>query len=342
MQLKDLYLKDISRHIDGVIKADDESNIAQEVEEYVITREINQLLDRFFKVYSGSMQSQRPFLDIGVWISGYFGCGKSHLLKMLSYILENREIDGRKVGEIFLDKVDQEDFELRSNLEKTLNIPAQTVLFNIDQKSDITSKDQPDAVLSVFIKVFNELQGYYPKFGFIAEFERHLDKQNILGDFKAEYQKLSGISWERGREEYLLESKNIDKALSIVKNVDESTVNNIIERYEEKYSSISIEEFALHVKEYIDNQVDNSRLIFCVDEMGQYISDDTKLMLNLQTISSTLSTKCQGKAWIIVTSQEDLDTVVGDMNARQANDFSRIQARFKTRFSAPSAKVGCH
>ncbi len=62
-------------------------------------------------------------------------------------------------------------------------------------------------------------------------------------------------------------------------------------------------------------------------------------MLNLQTIAESLNTKCGGRAWVFVTSQEDMDKVVGDRTKQQGNDFSKIQARFKTRVHLTSADV---
>ncbi|MEI2834974.1 MAG: hypothetical protein V9G25_09400 [Acidimicrobiia bacterium] len=60
-----------------------------------------------------------------------------------------------------------------------------------------------------------------------------------------------------------------------------------------------------------------------VDEVGQFIGSNTKLMLNLQTIAESLNTKCKGNAWVFVTSQEDMDKVVGDRTKDQGNDFSK-------------------
>lgn len=338
MRLQEIFQKDIYRHIEGVIKADDETNIIQEVEEYVITREIQEKLDHFFSVYSQSIEASKPTSEIGVWISGFFGSGKSHLLKMLSYILENRELNGRRVGEIFLEKIDESDFELRANIEKAISIPAKSILFNIDQKAEITSKMQPDAILSVFNKVLNELCGYSPQYAFLAELERHLDLQRIFQPFKEKYKELFGETWEKGREMVLLETEKFARALAEVKGISEAEAKQVFERYE-KQDKISIEDFARKVKEYIDRQSKNFRLIFCVDEMGQYISDNSKLMLNLQTISESLATICKGRAWITVTSQEDIETLVGELKDRQEEDFSKIMARFATRINLSSANV---
>ncbi|MCM1236124.1 MAG: BREX system P-loop protein BrxC, partial [Ruminococcus flavefaciens] len=75
--------------------------------------------------------------------------------------------------------------------------------------------------------------------------------------------------------------------------------------------------------------------VFLVDEIGQYIADDTQLMLNLQTIVEDLGTACRGKAWVIVTSQEDIDSIT----KTKGNDFSKIQGRFDTRLSLSASNV---
>ena len=103
-------------------------------------------------------------------------------------------------------------------------------------------------------------------------------------------------------------------------------------------SNISIENFAQLVKEYISRKGNNHHVVFLVDEIGQYIGDDSKLMLNLQTITEDLGTACNGKAWVVVTSQQDIDSIAKDMGLR-SNDFSKIQGRFDTRLSLSSANV---
>ena len=83
-KIQDLFAKPIERPIEGVIKADDERNLQNEVEEYVITAEVAKSLDDFVDRYLGEI------ITNGVWISGFFGSGKSHFVKILSYLLENR------------------------------------------------------------------------------------------------------------------------------------------------------------------------------------------------------------------------------------------------------------
>ncbi|OYZ13690.1 MAG: hypothetical protein B7Y35_07475 [Sphingomonadales bacterium 28-64-96] len=329
--LRDIFEKPVDRPIEGVIKADDDASLRIELEEYVLTNEIRKQVERFLDAYNNYTTAN------GVWISGFFGSGKSHLLKMLALLLENREVDGVRAYELFKDKC-REDPTLRGSLDKAVATPSKSILFNIDQKADVISKDQIDALLSVFQKVFDETCGYYGKQAYIAQFERDLDSRGVFGAFKEAYQAVAGKPWERGREQHLLENKNIAKAYAQATGADASEADGILSRYRTDYK-VSIEDFAEKVKGYVNAQGRNFRLNFFVDEVGQYIAENVKLMTNLQTIAESLNTKCRGRAWIIVTAQQDMNAVIGDMNERQENDFSKIQARFANRVPLNSADV---
>ena len=330
--MRDIFEKPVDRSIDGVIKADDEASLRTELDEYVITGEIGQRLEQFLDAYNNYRTAN------GVWISGFFGSGKSHLLKMLALLLENREVDGVKAFDIFAEKLKDEPM-LAGALRKAVSVPSKSILFNIDQKADVISKNDVDALLSVFQKVFDEMCGYYGKQPHIAQFERQLDERGQFDAFKAAFLELSGKSWEtRGREEALLEGRNIAAAFAQATGTDAADAKDILSQYR-KDTRVSIEDFANTVKTWIDRQAPNFRLNFFVDEVGQYIADNVKLMTNLQTIAESLNTKCKGQAWIIVTAQQAITEVVGDMTARQENDFSKIQARFANRMPLNSADV---
>lgn len=103
MMIKDLFVKPIDRDIKGVIKVgqDDSSNVRQELEEYVVTRELQKHFAEFFSSYKRGILGTTD--KMGVWISGFFGSGKSHFLKILSYLLDNREVDGKAAIDYFID-----------------------------------------------------------------------------------------------------------------------------------------------------------------------------------------------------------------------------------------------
>ena len=329
--LKDIFEKPVDRSIEGVIKADDEAGLFLEVEEYVLTREVEKRLENFLDAYKNYEGAN------GVWVSGFFGSGKSHLLKILALLLENRSIDGAEVLDLFLPKCRDNEI-LRGDLKAAVAIPSKSILFNIDQKAEIISKTQVDALLSVFVKVFDEMCGYYGKQGYIARFERDLDGRDLYKPFKKAYQEIAGQSWENGREVTLLEGPNIAKAYGQVTGMEDSVATGIIDKYRSDYK-LSIEDFANQINTYIEQQEPNFRLNFFVDEVGQYIANNTKLMTNLQTVAESLATKCRGRAWVVVTAQEDMNAVVGEMGTQQGNDFSKIQARFANRMKLTSADV---
>ncbi len=331
MRIENIFLKPIDRRIEGVIKADDKTNLINEIEEYVITSDIRTKLSDFIDAYLSEDSSN------GVWVSGFFGSGKSHLLKMLSMLLEDWREEDCSIVESFIEKC-RDDAFLAANIPKAAKIPSESILFNIDQKADHVTKDQSDTLLSVFAKVFDEHCGYFGNLGFIARFERDLDKNDIYHKFKQEYESISGKDWETGREEYLFESANITNAYQNVSQTNIELKGAILDRYREDYS-LSIEDFANQVWEYIQTKEPNFRLNFFVDEVGQFIADNVNLMLNLQTISESLYTICKGRAWIVVTSQEELDSIVGEMSKGRGNDFSKITDRFNIRLELTSQNV---
>lgn len=330
MLLNDIFAKDVQRPIEGVIKADDVAHLGTEVEEYVLTNEAAKGLELLLEAYTNYTNAN------GVWISGFFGSGKSHLLKMLAHLLgdvEGQDFDRAQVIESFRSKAT--DAFLPPLLERAARIPAKSLLFNIDQKATLITKDQTDALLKVFVKVFDESRGFYGNQGHVARFERDLDARGQYKAFQSAFERIAGIPWTQGREQSALEGANIDAAFA---EVDGTTTSGIIKQYQASYA-VSIEDFADEVKAWLDRQAKDFRLNFYVDEVGQFIGSNTHLMLNLQTIAESLNTKCGGRAWVMVTSQEDMDKVVGDRTRQQGNDFSKIQARFKTRVKLTSADV---
>ncbi|MBL7202371.1 MAG: BREX system P-loop protein BrxC [Anaerolineae bacterium] len=331
MPLSTIFARPIDRPIEGVIKADDKAHLRQEVEEYVLTNEVAQRLDAFLAAYNDYQGAN------GVWISGFFGSGKSHLLKMLALLFDNCDIDGTPTFDLFAPKLDDKAF-LRADLARAVAVPSQSILFNIDQKADVISKTEIDALLAVFMKVFDEMCGYYGKQGYIAQFERDLDSRGEYDEFKRVFGEMSGLAWETGREQALLEAHHIAAAYARATGTPEESAQGILDKYRADYR-VSIEDFAKEVDAYIQRQEPGFRLIFFVDEVGQYIAGNVKLMTNLQTVAESLATKSRGQAWIVVTAQEDMNAVFGDAGKQQTDDFTKIQARFQTRMKLTSADV---
>ena len=339
----DLFARDIDKKINGVIKANDEKELVDEVDEYVLTGEIQQNLETFLEEYNDPANHTQN----GAWISGFFGSGKSHLLKMLSHILgdvprglidseaQTQPLSRESIVRSFIAKANEQDNSmLAGELERALTIPATSILFNIDQKSD---KGSVTALLYAFIRVFDEARGYYGRTPYVAKFEKDLDNNGQFEAFKEAFAEEAGKPWSEGRDEFILWDDEISSAYGKV--TGKSDRNVIAERYENSYRA-TVEDFANDVRQWLDRQPDrNHRIIFLVDEVGQFIGQNTELMLQLQSVAEDLAVKTNGRAWVVVTSQEDMDTIVGDRTKQQGYDFSKIQARFAIKLKLNSADV---
>lgn len=330
MLLEQLFNKPVDRAIEGVIKADDDVSLYVELDEYVITNEVAKRLDKFLDAYLNYAGAN------GVWVSGFFGSGKSHLLKMLALLLQNKPIEGEHYPlDLFLAKHPFNEGGMQAeDLKRAVDIPSESILFNIDQKADVISKDELDALIAVFVKVFDEHSGYYGKHPYIAQFERELDVDGQFDAFKKTFEELTSQDWESGRRRAKRMAQHIDQAYS---KTTGTSVTDILDKYRDDYR-LSIEDFAEQVNAYVQSKGDTFRLNFFVDEVGQYIADNVKLMTNLQTVAESLATKCKGRSWVVVTAQEDMSAVLGE-GSQQSNDFSKIQARFKNRMKLSSQDV---
>ena len=340
MLIKEMFEKEIDRDLQGVIIVgqSEAENVAQELDEYVVTKELQKHFADFFSAYKKGIVGTTP--KMGVWISGFFGSGKSHFLKILSYLLANKSVGDKKAIDYFADDSLTEgkpkivDRIVLADMKLAADTDTDVVLFNIDSKSDSNSKQNKDAIVNVFLKVFNEMQGFCGAMPFLADLERKLTEEGQYNEFKQKFEEVYGEAWEDSRQDFDFIQDDVVEVLTGMDFMSEAAARNWCEKAAEPYQ-ISIEDFAKRVKAYIDRKGNNHHVVFLVDEIGQYIGEDSKLMLNLQTVTEELGKECMGKAWVIVTSQQDIDSVT----KVKGNDFSKIQGRFDTRLSLSSANV---
>lgn len=339
LTIKEFLRKDIERNINGVVKAEksDEKINQNELEEYVVTKEVREQMDKIFTRYVNSLNN--PTEDIGIWISGFFGSGKSHLLKMIGNILDLREFAGKRAAEYFDEKVGDNPM-LLANIKKAANEDTDVILFNIDNVSDQQTSQGKDAIVTAFLKKFNEMQGFSRDMLKVAEFERNIWKRGRFEDFKERYKEESGNVWEDDRRNL---SFNQDYFLDVIDDMKlEGFSVEAAERWLEDINTPDIpttpETFVELLEEYLDKKGSKHRIIFLVDEIGQYIGDDSKLMLNLQSVVEKLGTSLKGRVWVGVTSQQNMEAILGEADTKK-NDFSKIQGRFKTMISLSSSHV---
>ena len=345
MKIKELFVKQIDRPINGVIKADqrDAESIWQELDEYVTTKQVTEYLRRFFDAYLATVDHPNdPTIAarMGVWVSGFFGSGKSHFIKILSYLLSNMEAanpvsgERRHAAQFFESKI--KDPMLLGDVRRAVAGKTDVILFNIDSKAD--AKTDRDAILQVFLRVFNEMQGLSGDAPHVAHMERHLISKGSFETFKEAFKASNGNDWADERDAVDFLRDDVVAGLSAALKMSAESAGKWFDDARDTYR-INIEGFAELVRAYLDAKGPGHRVIFLVDEVGQFIGKNTQLMLNLQTITEELGVRCKGRAWVIVTSQEDIDATLGEANQSRTNDFSKITGRFHTRLSLSSSNT---
>ena len=338
IELREIFKNDIQRKINGVISAgrkDDSSELDIEFSEYVVTQDVNKNLNNFFTFYNEA----RPAKN-GVWISGFFGSGKSHLLKILSYLLENAKINGKTALSYFEPKLsDSNDQLLLAAMRKACSIPSESILFNLFQNNAVDKDGTPDSILPIFMRQLYEHMGYYGADFAIAKMENELDDEGKLKEFIAEFELSSGKKWTEARERRNIYRSKIAQAYAKV--TEQDVDPNLLQKYDAKYN---LADFADKVRRYIDSKGKDFRLNFFVDEAGQFVVKNIRLMVELQEVATTLSDKCDNRAWVIVTSQDELDKFIGSPDNKTTkddvkNDVTKIQDRFYIKLKLTNENV---
>ena len=330
MIIRDMFADDINRKINGVIKVDQAADdvIEQELNEYVITKELKKHFITFFNYYSDALDE--PTADTGVWISGFFGSGKSHFLKMLSYLLENKAVKGIHSVERFRKKF-EDDPATYMLIDRSTKVRTETILFNIDIEGSI-NKDKT-AVLRVFAKTFYNHQGFFGENLKVAKLEQYIEQQGKTDEFRRVFEEKKGMPWVDSRKAFAFNGKYIIPTLVEVLDMSEEDAKAWFN--DKSATEFSIAQLVEDIKDYLNTKPNNFRLLFMVDEVGQYVGTDTDMLLNLQSLVEKIGSECGGKVWVVCTGQEAIDEII----KVRADEFSRIQARFKTRLSLSSSSV---
>lgn len=334
MLIKDLFQKDITRDLEGVVTIgnEKEERKIQELEEYVCTEEVTKNLRTFFTNYRKSIQSPNP--HCGVWITGFFGSGKSHYLKILSYLLSNETVGGKNAADYFDDKIS--DSMLLADIKKSAQQNNLVVLFNIDSKAKANAKSSKDSIMETMLNCFNEKIGLSGSNPGLAAIERDLIRQGKYEEFQKEFQAITGKDWKDQRRYTFFLRDPFVKAMAKTTGISEDSARQSFD-FSQKNYSITTEEFGKLIDDYC--KANNARVIFLIDEVGQFIGSNSNLMLGLQTVVEDLGKFANGKAWVVVTSQQQIDALVQSSNNAMQMDFSKIQGRFATRLTMSSANA---
>lgn len=324
-RIETLFAKDIHRPIEEVIKVDqdDEQIIQAEIDEYVVTEAICQhfeaILDRYNHTFS------QPTDGIGIWISGFFGSGKSSFAKMLGLALQNHEIDGvpaaDRIGARFSGPFgDKVRLLLKQITERT---PTEAVIFDVSTDRGIRSGNQ--TLTQIAYRKLLETLGYAPNLD-LAELEINLEGENRLEAFQDTYARLFNKDWETGR---LLIAFALQEASRVMHELEPETyaTPDSWRQAAQGQADITAGLLAERAELLMDRRRPKQNLLFVVDEVGQFVARDVQKMLDVQGLVQSLGRVGRGRFWLAVTSQERLSEVVGGLDGSRV-ELARLMDRF--------------
>jgi hypothetical protein len=320
--IKHLFANDIDRRIEEVIKVDqaDEDIIRDEISEYVVTDAIRVHYTGIFEEYRET--PNKPHEGIAIWISGFFGSGKSSFAKMLGLAIENRIIAGEPAGKRFEQRAGDKKLSV---LLDAINekIPTHAVIFDVSTDRGIRSGNQ--TLTEIMYGLFLQSLGYAKDLD-ISELEIGLEGRDQLAPFEDEYKRLFQKEWssEKGKVAFAL-----SEASRVLNSLDPETypmADSWVKAVKNK-ADISPGKLADRVGELMKRRRPGRSLMFVVDEVGQFVARDVQKMLDLQAIVQSLGVKGRGKHWVVVTSQEKLGELVSGLDDKKI-ELARLMDRF--------------
>ncbi len=337
--IRDLLQRDLDQKIVEVIQVDqtDEQAVYNEISEYVVTERIREQYERLLRAMAEAKND--PDEAIGVWISGFFGSGKSSFAKNLGYVLANREVQGEQAADLFKRQVnDPKIGHLIDLINQTL--PTEVVMFDVAK--DRSQAGHGGLSISPFVyRVLLRELGYAEDFD-LAELEIDLEGQGkldaFIGRFNTRYAQDAQGGWERrGRKG----AEVWNRAGAILQEMDpatyptpESFAHNLAEGRVDVTPRLLVE----RTFELMARRRPGKAITFIIDEVGQYVAysqerlEDLRAVVELFGKESRNRVKARtipGPAWFIVTSQERLDEVTAALGTDQRVLLAKVRDRFK-------------
>ncbi|MFB3853837.1 MAG: BREX system P-loop protein BrxC [Vicinamibacterales bacterium] len=342
-RIAELLDRDFSRPIEEIIKVnnDDEDTVYTELTEYVATDRIKAEYERLFAAMAAAPGS--PNEGVGVWISGFFGSGKSSFAKNLGYVLANRPVRQTPASELFLKQVDSHRL---GEYVEFLNKAVPYEVFMFDVQVDLSVQTSAEQIAEVMYRVLLRSLDYAEDYD-IAELEIELEAEAKLDGFQRVCREIYKDDWRRIRKG----SQKYARASALLHELDRKTYassDTWLEIVKHRPSR------RLSVKDVVDRSFElcarrrpGKAFAFVVDEMGQYVARSGERLENLRAVVEQFGKESlnrlkartiSGPAWMIVTAQEKLQDVYNYL-ATGRIDLPKLQDRFKYQIDLSPADI---
>jgi hypothetical protein len=336
----DLLSRDLSRKIEEIIQVDqtDEQSVYSEITEYIATDSIRDQYAALLKAVAEA--PTEPHESVGVWVSGFFGSGKSSFAKNLGYALENRKVQGQDFAALFKQQICDEQV---GNLLDLINarFPIEVILFDIAKEQDTRRVTQRVAEF-IYTALLREL-GYAEDFD-IAELEIELEAEGRLEQFIDKCKQIHGQEWRIVRKG----AQRLSRASAILHALDPVTypaADSWARTQRSRDAAISVSKVVHRTFELFGRRRPGKALVLVIDEVGQHVARSGDKIEDLRATIEEFgkvgrnllkARKIPAPCWIVVTSQEKLDEVVAAIDSKRV-ELAKLQDRFRHRVDlAPS------
>jgi len=333
LKLGDIFETRVEEKIDPVVKVSDvqdEAKLGAEIGSYVVTPLIEKYIDDFLEHYTETFRKHTT--EIGGWISGYFGSGKSYLAKILALLVENRLLQGHSVIKRFEPRVPSgapRRTSIVSNLQRIDQCSTHVLAFNLNTLVDSRTTPLPRLLLSQYY----QSRGYSSNVLYARVIEREIDRRGKLEQLHKEVAALAGTSWSVIQRNPTFYSTHLyqaacnvapdaftspDRVVQALKNAESGDLYNTQFLVETILDDIASREQEIRKP---------ARMLLVLDESGQWIEDNAGRLAQLQALVEEAGVKGQGKIWLFVTTHEDMGAIYQNARALQA-DMKKIEGRF--------------
>lgn len=353
--VRDTIERSLANEPQSVVRVSETAKLRPDLQEYVLTdqlaRELAKVLERVIEAArAGGTETDR----VGIWVSGFFGSGKSHFAKLAGHLLADTPVgNGDTARGLFTQHLQpgrQADARLAELFQeaRTSVVRAHLVPF------DITARGSEAAERNVGLTF---LRAFYDSLGLssvVAIAERELDLQAAgkYQQFKDLFEQQSGHSWDE--EKHLtLSSALISECLAEVQPERYSTADlahqSLNLAMDEAERHLTIDGVVDRLLRWLDGQQKKAghapqRLVFVADEVGAWAGRDLNRIEQLRSFVELLGERGRGRIWLLATSQEKLSDVVQNAPVASAQTMNvllqRLEARFRTNVHLESSEVG--
>lgn len=306
----ELFDQDINRRIEKVIQyqTTDDQLLEQEVREYIATDAIKSNLERLLDEIDDGMASASD-RNVGIWVSGFYGSGKSSFTKYLGYALDSSfELGGERFRDLLKTRID--DVPLQQRLE-TVAKKHNPVVILLDLSVDADAQNHTMPVSSIVYSNVLRWAGYSRDIK-IAYLEMMAEQDGRFDELLAAARK-HGREWTNVHNNPIIGGRVASQvAVDMYPKDFESATDFYNLKVDERLSQ---REQTDRIIELIRKKADRENVIFIIDEAGQYVAQSDSLVLNLQGFAQNLQAAGKGRAWVIATAQQTLTDDVGALNS---------------------------